>query len=367
MGQISISDLQALAQERSPQMRASIAKKITEQFASEPPLTDSEYEIAADILQLLARDIEVSVRKVLADNLKEDERIPEIVALELARDIEESVSLPVLEKAGVLKDYHLIEILKETENVNVKKAIARREYVSSDLSEAIYEHREDGVMEVLLDNDGAVIENNLMDSILESCKDNVPVLEALVRRDSVPVAIAEKLITIVTGNLKEELSKKYNIQGNLIESSIQVSKEIMTLGLVPNRKNDVGLMEAVNLLNNEDKLTFSLLLRAVCVNDLEFFVAGMAVLAGIPLVNAKKLMKTREGFKALFKASELPESMFNSFEVIVRFAVKEREKGTRDIKLYQQNILENILAGGYEHLDNMSYLIAIISRGMQDI
>src|SRR5216683_1529178 len=95
--------LDALNHDPSPVVRADVTAAVAADFAA-GRLTANETRIAEQILERLARDVEARVRQALADHVKECPFLPPDIAVTLARDIEDSVALPMIEHSPLLDD-----------------------------------------------------------------------------------------------------------------------------------------------------------------------------------------------------------------------------------------------------------------------
>ncbi len=94
----------------TPKAKAETAASVAREFTS-GTMTQHERQIAVRILSLMARDIEVRVRRAVAEHVKSCPYLPEDLARTLANDIE-TVALPVIQYASVLGEADLIAIIE---------------------------------------------------------------------------------------------------------------------------------------------------------------------------------------------------------------------------------------------------------------
>ena len=99
---LSQADVDRLLTESSAQTRAEVAGKLGGGLDSQD-LTDSELRTAQEIIRIMAKDVEVTVRAALSKSLRRAARLPHDVALYLANDVE-AVALPILTNSLVLTD-----------------------------------------------------------------------------------------------------------------------------------------------------------------------------------------------------------------------------------------------------------------------
>lgn len=135
---LSTQDVSRLLKDPSADARAALAPKLAGHLESES-LSQGEFAIAHDILNMMARDTAVIVRRALADNLKHTHNLPRDVALTLARDIDD-VALPILETSEVFTDEDLVELVREVPETK-QMAIARRNSLSAPVTDALIDRR----------------------------------------------------------------------------------------------------------------------------------------------------------------------------------------------------------------------------------
>src|SRR5690348_12019405 len=103
--------LRALNENPSAPIRADVARAVAAELARST-LSASEAKIAEDILAILARDVELMVRRALAEHVAESARLPRGIALTLAHDLDDAVALPVLERSPLLEDEDLVAFVR---------------------------------------------------------------------------------------------------------------------------------------------------------------------------------------------------------------------------------------------------------------
>ena len=88
-------------------------------------------------------------------------------------------------------------------------------------------------------------------------------------------------------------------------------------------------------LNGVNRLTPNLILRAACVGDMKFFEYALAMLAGVPIRNARVLIydSGQMGLERLYEEANLPQEMYPAIQLAVktyREMMEETEDGYRD-------------------------------------
>lgn len=108
---LTSADITRLLSEPSPDVRVELADKIAKSLSG-ATLAPGEVSLAHDIVRILARDVEATVRAALSRGLRNSRDLPRDVALKLADDID-AVALPMLAKSLVLTDDDLVEIVHQ--------------------------------------------------------------------------------------------------------------------------------------------------------------------------------------------------------------------------------------------------------------
>ncbi len=344
-----------------PETRGETAAKVAAAFVNDE-LDDSSREIAEEIFRHMVRDAEVRVRKALAESLKESRLVPHDVAFSLAMDVSE-VAEPILIHSQVLTDADLIEII-ETRPGPSRVAVARRTTVSATVSDALVETRDEDAVATLVGNPGAEVSEKTFGTILDAFPESEPVKRNMTHRPSLPVRVAERLVTMVSERLREHLVTHHELPPDVAADLVLQSREKAALDIVAGGMSQGDVDGLVDQLYVNGRLTPSIVLRALCVGDLMFFESAMARLAGVPVANVHQLIIDQGplGLKELYRASGLPDEMFPAFRVATD-VVREMDfdGGPDDRERFRSRAIERILTQ-FEDLDadNLDYLLARI-------
>lgn len=361
---LSQNDVARLIAEPSAESRVDVVTKIAGEYAAED-FDEREKLIAEQIFRLLVRDTEVKVRKSLAENLKQNDQIPRDIVLSLASDVAE-VSLPMIQYSEILSDADLVNIIRKSGDVNRLIAISNRKTVSTMVSNELIETQDPKVVTALVQNEGANITERGYQNIVDNMAVDDNVVQALVQKGSVPIAVVERLISKVSDSIGAKLKQKYNLADAGARQETDRSRELATLKLTEGSVPDTEVEALVRQLYATNKLTPSIILTSLCRGNLRFFETAMAQLSDIPVANARLLIgdKGELGFKALYDKSELPDSMFRAAKLVLDVVMELTEQGVKPGGVHYANrIVERIFirADGQE-VENLSYIIALIRQ-----
>ena len=361
------ADIEQLARERSPAARSAIAEKICSSY-NEGEFSEKEKKLAVEIFRLLLRDAEARVRKTLAEELKGNMQVPADIVKALANDVSE-VAAPMLEFSYVLSEEDLIEIVRATREVPKLQAIARRESISKELTNELVHSGEKEVLHTVLGNSGASMSQETLDYIIEEYYEDHSVLEELVCRGGLPHSYAEKLFSMVSDQLKKQLTKRYRLPRFVADDAVEGAKETAMIQFLSPWMTEEDIEKLVEHMHRNKRLNYSVLLRSLCLGDLRFFEAAMAKLVGVPASNARILLMDpgQLGFNAFYDASPLPPGFRDAVRVLFRVAQEETHYGKLLRDDYAQRVIDRIVAGGYDQeVENMPYLISILRRSKHD-
>ena len=356
---LSKSDVVRLLTDSSPDTRADVAAKVAREVDGSA-LTAEERVIAEDILRALSRDAATRVRQALAEELKESPRLPRDVALALAQDAAELVAVPVLTGSAVLTDEDLIAMVRAGDAAR-QAAIAARRSVSADLAEAIVEADQPQALATLVGNDGAELAEPVLQRVLDRHGEDDTVKTPLARRRVLPITILERLVAAASAQLREVLSERTDLPEHLASDLVLGTRERATASLLSADSLASQALTLAKHLHGNGRLTAPLIVRAICLGDLAFVEAAFAVLADIPLHNARLLIYDagQLGFKALYERCKLPPDFFNLFRVGLRVAQQtDFDGGDNDRERRRRRTLERILTQ-YENIDSedLEYLL----------
>ncbi|MFC3051264.1 DUF2336 domain-containing protein [Kordiimonas pumila] len=359
---LSSADVAKLLQDPSGANRATAAKKIAANFDSSK-LTDAERDIAESIFRHMLKDAEVRVRHALADSLKDNPDVPHDVAATLARDVDE-VAIPLIERSIVLTDEDLVDII-QTRGTEAQKAVAGRATVSAKLADVLVEKGDEQVVAKLVSNEGADISDGTFSKVLDKFGDSEIVQTPLAHRDHIPIGVAERLVTLVSEQLRDHIMMHHEVSPATASDLLLESREKATVSLVEGESRKT-VEDLVDQLYASKRLTPTLMLRALCMGDTTFFEVALAKKVGIPVLNAYMLVHDKGdlGLKRLFDAAKIPPQFLGMARAALQVADEMVLTGGDDRELFKQLMIERVLTTIEDDVDtdNLNYLIGKLQK-----
>ncbi len=367
MASLSLSDVTRLLAEPSAQARAEVAGKLAQDIDN-PALSANEIRLAQDIIRILANDIEATVRQTISQSLRCSARLPQDAALRLANDIE-TVALPILADSGLLSAADLVAIVRSGSSVK-QEAIAGRRDLSEDVSEALITDAHVAAVTALMRNSTAQISENGLGKAIERFSGDDTVTESMARREKLPITIAERLVALVADHVKNYLVGHHELSPDIATDIVLQTRDVTTITLSYGSHED-ELQLLVEEMRRGDRLTPFLVLRALCLGDMEFFEAAMAALANVPVANARRLIHDAgsNGLKSLFEKTGLPARLLPAIRVAVDVVAGVKfDGGEHDLERYRARVITRILTQferfGDEDLDYLlEKLTAVLAVG----
>ena len=363
---ISSKDITTLSQNLCAETKISTVQKISAYYNGNN-LTSKGIKLAEDIFNILTHDIEIKVREVLSESLKNSYNLPSEIVQTLIND-QDSVAVPFIKCYDSFTRSDLLRIL-ELPNINKQKAVAQRINLSEDISQYIVDRCPEEVVGTLILNNSAHISDKTYDTIVNKYSDSENIKTCLVYRQELPVAVIEKIVNILSQELKHRLITTHNLPNNLACDIVEQVKEKATLKISQEFSSDKQIEELVRQLYTANRLTPNLVVRSICLGDLKFFEYALMHLSNTPITEVRKILFSSSMdfmVRNLLRKAYIPKSMFpavfSALEVLreIRFDVQKNDRQT-----FSHRVIERILSlsGANDEFkeEDVKYLISKIS------
>jgi uncharacterized protein (DUF2336 family) len=287
-------------------------------FAQNETLTEQERSSMTEILRQLIHDVEISVRRALADRLAEQPMAPRDLVLALAND-EIEVAHPLLVNSGVLEDMDLIEIIRNR-TLEHQLAIAIRKSVSETVCDALVETENTDVIKTLLENPHAQISAKTMEYLVEQSRRVDSYQNPLLNRPDLDADLAKRMYWWVSAALRMHILENYEIDSSELDETMEATVKDLT-----NEPQTMQLSKAVELaekLGEERQITPALMLKVLRDGEVALFVALFSKFTGVRLQLVHRMMFEQggEGLCIACKGVGMDKSTFASIYVLTRKA-----------------------------------------------
>jgi len=285
-----------LASDEDGEVRGELARKICRLL---PSLSGEEAEQVREqtiaILEVLAEDQLPSVRAILSQSLKDSLVAPKHVIMSLAQDVEEIVASPVLEFSPLLSEADLLEIIAGGVASGSMSAIARRENITEDISDAVTTSMDVPAVAALLANNSARVREDTLDQIIDQAESIERLHEPLVMRVDLSIRAMRRIAGFVAVSLVDKLVEKNKLSEDIEkELKKQVRNRISKKQNFTEEDDEMGQEEAQKLFQL-GRLNEEVISEAVADKQLEFIQAGLGLMADVPMPTAKSILNSRNG------------------------------------------------------------------------
>jgi uncharacterized protein (DUF2336 family) len=337
------ADIEGLTRGATPDERAVVVRKLCVRI-EEGPLSPEDRGIADEILRVMAADAAEVVRRALAVTLKASPALPRDVALKLAQDVE-TVATPLLSFSPVFTDQDLAEIVRHAGPVR-QLAIAKRASLSELITTTLVDHGSEAAVRSACANDNATFTESGLQRAVSRFASSQQLLAAVAYRRALPLSVAERLVGMVTDQVRDHLVNVHALSPELAVQIAVGARERATIDLVDQAGRASDPERFVEQLHVNGRLTASLLLRALAHGHMTFFEWAIAELARVPHHRTWLMIHDAGplGLKAIYERAGLPARLFAAFRAGVdAFHSMEFDGGPTEQSRFQERMLERFL------------------------
>lgn len=336
------NDLRALLRGPTDDERAAVAHRLCRRI--DAGISEAERGAAAEVLRLMAADAAEVVRRALAVTLKASSELPRDVALKLAADVE-SIAVPVLSFSPAFSDADLAEIVAATGDATRQVAVAGRAVLGEAVAKALAVHGCEAAVTVAISNDNAHFTGDALSDALERFPKSAAITAGMAYRKVLPPAIAERLVDLVSEEVRRRLVDRHQLSAETALRIATATQERATVDLVEQAGRAADLPAFCAHLHRQERLTASLILRALTAGHMAFVESAFAELAGIPHHRAWLLVHDAGplGLRALYERTELPPRLLPAIRAGIDTHRALLNEGVDDPAVFQSRLLQRFL------------------------
>ena len=206
-------------------------------------------------------------------------------------------------------------------------------------------------------NEGAELQEDTMEKVLDKYGDDETVNTPLAKRSQLPIKVAERLVNLVSEQVRDHLVTHHEMSSNTVMDLFFNARERATANLIHDGDNEIGFAALVDQLHENDRLTETLIFRALCLGDVIFFELCLAKLAGISIGNAYQLIHDRGdlGLTAIYKKCKFSPDLLPVVSVALDVAKEMAASASDDPLRYKSRMVERILTRCEQTVDSESF------------
>ncbi len=162
-----------------------------------------------------------------------------------------------------------------------------------------------------MDNEDAEIGEATLARVIEAFGTEERIAEPMVRRQWLPLSISERLVSLVSERLRTHLVTHHELAADTASDLVRECRERATMSLIDEGASEFDIAALVVQLRENDRLTPTVVLHAICLGDQVFFEAALARLCGISPVNTHQLIDDSGdmGLSAVCARAGIPADM----------------------------------------------------------
>lgn len=241
-----------------------------------PNLSERERGLMREILQRLAKDVEMAIRIRLAEKLADDPEAPLDLILLLVDDRIE-VARPIILRSRRLSDAAILSFLQET-SIEHQTACAARPQIGEPVTAVLAKSDAEPVLVALVRNATAKIAPATFEALVEKSRRIAGIQEPLVRRDDLPAPLATQMCAWVSDALKSYIVQSHKIAPEAVTAVVGEASRAVQQPIQP---SDASAQKLVDKLAAAGQLRAGFLLRVLHQGQMDMFEVAFAKLLGL--------------------------------------------------------------------------------------
>jgi uncharacterized protein (DUF2336 family) len=218
--------------------------------------------------------------------------------------------------------------------------------LSETVTSALSEHGAEPAVREACANDNAGFSEFSLQRAISRFASSQQLLSAVAYRRALPLAVAERLVGMVSEQVRDHLINTHAVSSELAMQIALGARERATIDLVDQAGRAHDPERFVEHMHRQGRLTPSLLLRALAHGHMTFFEWSIAELSRVPHHRTWLMIHDAGplGLRAIYERAGLPVRLFPAFRAGVdAFHSMEFEGGPQDQQRFQERMLERFL------------------------
>ena len=224
--------------------------------------------------------------------------------------------------------------------------MARRPALGEPVTAALVQYGSEEAVKAACSNDNALFGEAALRDACDRFSASEGVTAAIAFRKVLPMSIGERLVHIVSEQVRQHLIDRHALSPATALEITLGTRERATMDLMDQVGRATDLKAFAAHLHRQERLTPSLLLRAVAHGHIPFFEWALAELAGVPQHRTWLMVHDAGvlGLRAIYERAGLPPRLLPAFRAAVdTFHALQLEGDVRDASSFQERMLQRFL------------------------
>lgn len=334
---LEMSRLFELARRKSREGRARLYEDVWSMFESDSDtLKDRERAIMTDILRRLSHDVEMTVRRRLAERLAVNDSAPPELAAMLANDQIE-VAYPILMDSKALRDADLVEVVRHRTRQH-QLATAMRKGISEEVSDALAATGHEDVVVALLGNSSAALSSALMEHLVAESERIDSYQKPLLRRPDLPKHLAKRMYAWVSAALRHYIVEHYRLDSSELDDNVVSAMNDAVRETTGETESNDPSERLVDKLAASGQLNIGFAMKALRQGEIPLFEFALAKLTGLRPELMRRLIYEPggEALAMACKSLEIDRQIFLTMFDLTRLAAADG--GAPDLRQERQKL-----------------------------
>ncbi len=277
-------------------------------------ITDEERQALSKLLLKLTVDPIKTVRQEMAIALADLPDLSEDLVFSIIADDDE-LALPFLATTRSLNPQMMSAIVK-IGDANRKLVIAARGDCHTEAVGILIRQGDVDILTELLENHSVVLSEGQYEKIIELLGDDPAIAQLLNRRRDMPIRLKARLVRAACENMRAAIPTSDVSLTIKSQRTVETAEEEAILQIAASA-DSTDCSALVSYLCDQQQLTPSLILRAVCTGEMLLVETALALLSGLQPARIQNLIYAQNALslRAVHSRARLPKVLFNPLRV----------------------------------------------------
>jgi len=331
-----------LAKTPDSERRRDLLREVTDLFVeTSGTRSDRETALFDDVLQLVAAEMQDGVLIELANQFANADDAPMGLMRDLANHSFE-IAGPVLRQSKLLDEQTLLQIVNYQSQQHIK-AVAQRETVSEQLSDAIVKFGDDHALDALMRNGGAEVSRTSMEAAVDRARRNAVLHEAVVERRDLPLDLLNEMYFVVEARLRDQiLHRNASVDPETLDAALAKARARLNKTVGAMDAEAKNAMAFIQSKKNAGELNARLLVSLYREAKRMHFLYGLAEITHLDHETVSTLLERKDvdGLAMICRASNIERPLFVTLAVLACGGEEAMEKAEEFGKLYNSVPIE---------------------------